>query len=181
MIQYKARHNDPSQQFNMKMAAFPNGCGHFPIYVTLRKWYNNGGRLLDWPHSRLTLGLQCGQFSYRSKGWLRSLMKSIWPAGFQLLYYYLSIFDIIQSKWPLLTYRGWPTPIFPIKSSLWQMGLKVVYLHSAFSYPLLSKYQLVLWNDEEGFFYFSRTDTYLKEICCIRLAKLIYCPRVLPI
>ena len=37
MIKFNTRHYDPSQQLNRKMAAFPNGCGHFPIYVTLRK------------------------------------------------------------------------------------------------------------------------------------------------
>ena len=113
MLQFKVRHYDPSQQLNRKMAAFPNGCGHFlfPIYITLRKWYNNRGRFLSWPHFRFKTRGACGHFQ----------------ASPVLYYYYLSIFDIIQSKWPLLTYRGWPTPLFPIKSSLWQKSSKVVY------------------------------------------------------
>ena len=99
MIQYKARHNDPSQQFNMKMAAFPNGCGHFPIYVTLRKWYNNRGYLHDRPHSRLTLGLQCGHFL------------CCFPA-FLMLYYWMSLSTCNWSNRPLLSCQGRPLLFF---------------------------------------------------------------------
>ena len=36
MLQFKVRHYDPSQQLNRKMAAFPNGCGHFLFFPYLQ-------------------------------------------------------------------------------------------------------------------------------------------------
>jgi hypothetical protein len=64
MLQFKVRHYDPSQQLNRKMAAFPNGCGHFlfPVYITLRKWDNNRGHLYDRPHFRFEPRGMCGHF-----------------------------------------------------------------------------------------------------------------------
>ena len=43
MLQFKVRHYDPSQQLNRKMAAFPNGCGHFLFFhiYKLKIWCYN--------------------------------------------------------------------------------------------------------------------------------------------
>ena len=51
MLQFKVRHYDPSQQLNRKMAAFPNGCGHFLFFhiYKLKIWcYNIRRMITSW-------------------------------------------------------------------------------------------------------------------------------------
>ena len=51
MIQFSMRHYDPSQQLNMKMAAYLSGCGHFlyfNIYMWLTRCYNTCRMITSW-------------------------------------------------------------------------------------------------------------------------------------